>query len=82
VSLEPGTGLRPWREVIRPHDGVARGEFTASEFAADFTLSTRKATSPEYGDRSSSSLHLHQMACATCVEALRRLHGGPARARW
>ncbi|WRS29200.1 DUF499 domain-containing protein [Actinomycetaceae bacterium MB13-C1-2] len=51
VSLEPGTGLRPWREVIRPHDDVARGEFTASEFAADLHLvHTGKATSPEYGD--------------------------------
>lgn len=31
VSLDPGSGLRPWREVIRPHDDVARGAFTASE---------------------------------------------------
>lgn len=51
VSLDPGSGLRPWREVIRPHDDVARGEFTASEFAADLHLvRTGQATSPEYGD--------------------------------
>ncbi|WP_276315051.1 DUF499 domain-containing protein [Microbacterium profundi] len=51
VSLDPGSGLRPWREVIRPHDDVARGEFTASEFAADLHLvHTGQATSPEYGD--------------------------------
>lgn len=51
VSLEPGSGLSPWREVIRPHDDVARGAFTASEFAADLHLvHTGQATSPEYGD--------------------------------
>lgn len=51
VSLEPGSGLRPWREVIRPHDDVARGAFTASDFAADLHLvHTGQATSPEYGD--------------------------------
>lgn len=51
VSLDPGSGLRPWREVIRPHDDVARGAFTASEFAADLHLvHAGQATSPEYGD--------------------------------
>ncbi len=51
VSLEPGSGLKPWREVIRPHEDVARGEFTASEFAADLHLvHTGQATTPEYGD--------------------------------
>lgn len=51
VSLDPGSGLRPWREVIRPHDDVARGAFTASEFAADLHLvHTGQVTSPEYGD--------------------------------
>lgn len=43
VSLEPGSGLRPWREVIRPHDDVARGAFTASEFAADLHLEIGRA---------------------------------------
>ena len=51
ASLKPGGGLKPWREVIHPHDDVARGEFTASEFAADLHLvHTGQATSPEYGD--------------------------------
>ncbi|MFD2839079.1 DUF499 domain-containing protein [Populibacterium corticicola] len=51
VSIDQAAGLRPWREVIRPHDDVARGEFTASEFAADLHLvHTGQATSPEYGD--------------------------------
>jgi len=28
-------GLVPWREVLRPHDDVATGNFQAAEFAAD-----------------------------------------------
>ncbi|MFT4084667.1 MAG: DUF499 domain-containing protein [Nocardioides sp.] len=28
-------GLRPWREVLQPHEDVATGNFHASEFAAD-----------------------------------------------
>ncbi len=28
-------GLRPWREVIQPHDDVAQGRFSSAEFAAD-----------------------------------------------
>ena len=28
-------GLRPWREVLAPHDDVATGNFQAAEFAAD-----------------------------------------------
>lgn len=51
VSVDPGAGLRPWRDVIRPHDDVARGEFTASEFAADLHLVHTGATqSAEYSD--------------------------------
>jgi hypothetical protein len=33
-----GLGLKPWREVITPHQDVASGNFTASEFAADLYL--------------------------------------------
>ncbi|WP_282859602.1 DUF499 domain-containing protein [Pseudoclavibacter helvolus] len=51
VSTTPDAGLRPWREVIRPHDDVARGEFTASEFAADLHLvHTGQALGSEYND--------------------------------
>ena len=35
ISVDPTQGMRPWREVIRPHEDVASGRFTASEFAAD-----------------------------------------------
>jgi len=33
-----GQGLRPWREVLAPHDDVATGNFSASEFAADLHM--------------------------------------------
>ena len=43
-------GLKPWREIIRPHDDVASGTFQAAEFAADLsTVHSRKAAS-EYLD--------------------------------
>lgn len=29
------SGLKPWREVLQPHEDVATGNFAASEFAAD-----------------------------------------------
>ena len=35
ISIDPIQGMKPWREVIRPHEDVASGRFTASEFAAD-----------------------------------------------
>ena len=38
-------GLRPWREVLAPHDDVATGNFQAAEFAADLhkVAATREA---------------------------------------
>jgi predicted AAA+ superfamily ATPase len=35
VDNPEATGLKPWREVLQPHDDVATGDFAASEFAAD-----------------------------------------------
>lgn len=35
VDNPESAGLRPWREVLPPHDDVATGNFAASEFAAD-----------------------------------------------
>lgn len=35
VVRTDSAGLRPWREVLRPHHDVATGNFHASEFAAD-----------------------------------------------
>lgn len=33
-----GQGLKPWREVLEPHEDVASGNFSASEFAADLHM--------------------------------------------
>ena len=35
VDNPEATGLKPWREVLQPHNDVATGNFAASEFAAD-----------------------------------------------
>lgn len=78
VSLEPGSGLRPWREVIRPHDDVARGAFTASEFAADLHLvHTGQAMSPEYADPVEffTRTYLTEGLRELLSRALRRLNG-------
>jgi len=52
AALAPGTsGLRPWREVVRPHEDVQRGRFDASEFAADlWAVATGHAQEPEYAN--------------------------------
>jgi predicted AAA+ superfamily ATPase len=45
-----GMGLKPWREVIRPHEDVASGNFNASEFAADLYFASLGEGSREYVD--------------------------------
>lgn len=78
VSLDPGAGLKPWREVIRPHDDVARGEFTASEFAADLhVVHTQQTASPEYSDPAEffSRTYLTEGLRDLLSRSLRRLSG-------
>lgn len=43
-----GTGLKSWREVLRPHDDVATGNYSASEFAADLYMVSQNEGSQEY----------------------------------
>ena len=43
-----GAGVKPWREVLRPHDDVATGNFSASEFAADLHMVAMGEGSSEY----------------------------------
>lgn len=43
--------LRPWREVLQPHDDVATGNFHASEFAADlYKVATGGEGDSDYAD--------------------------------
>src|SRR5205807_4552894 len=46
----PAAGLKPWREVIFPHDDVARGRFALAEFAADLYQVQQGQGAAEYSD--------------------------------
>ena len=35
LVMPESAGLTPWRDILRPHDDVATGNFQAAEFAAD-----------------------------------------------
>jgi hypothetical protein len=48
VAGVEGLGLKPWREVIRPHQDVASNNFNASEFAADLYFVSKGEGSREY----------------------------------
>ncbi|MCK9923645.1 Swt1 family HEPN domain-containing protein [Frankia sp. AgPm24] len=51
VDNPEATGLRPWREVLQPHDDVATGNFHASEFAADlYKVATGGEVDFDYAD--------------------------------
>ncbi|WP_019888360.1 DUF499 domain-containing protein [Streptomyces purpureus] len=41
-------GLKPWRDVLVPHEDVARGDFNASEFAANLHQVAKGEGAPEY----------------------------------
>ncbi len=55
-ASEPGTatgavkGLRPWREIVEPHDDVAHGRFGLAEFAADLRTVRQGTGTSEYVD--------------------------------
>jgi predicted AAA+ superfamily ATPase len=49
TGMQAGTTIKPWRDVIRPHEDVIRGQFSAAEFAADlYAVAHGHATSSEY----------------------------------
>lgn len=51
VVAADGAGLRPWREVLQPHDDVASGNFQAAEFAADlFKVAQTQDAGSDYSD--------------------------------
>ena len=48
-----GQGLKPWRDVLAPHEDVATGNFSSSEFAADLhavAFGDPSDVGREYGD--------------------------------
>jgi len=50
LLTQPAAGLKPWRDVIQPHDDVARGRFALAEFAADLHQVARGDGAAEYAD--------------------------------
>ncbi|KZB87469.1 DUF499 domain-containing protein [Amycolatopsis regifaucium] len=51
VDNPEASGLKPWREVLPPHDDVATGNFHASEFAADlYKVATGGEVDLDYAD--------------------------------
>ena len=52
LNLEgmPQSGLKPWREIITPHEDVASGKYMQAEFAADLAQVYRGEGSDEYRD--------------------------------
>jgi len=50
LLTQPAAGLKPWRDVIQPHDDVARGKFALAEFAADLHQVWLGAGAAEYAD--------------------------------
>jgi len=51
-NIENGyqSGLKPWRDVIVPHNDVINGTYQQAEFAADLDQVLRGIASSEYGD--------------------------------
>jgi hypothetical protein len=50
LATQPAAGLKPWREVIQPHDDVARGRYSLAEFAADLHQVSLGEGADEYRD--------------------------------
>src|SRR5699024_8992875 len=75
------SGVTPWREVLRPHEDVASGNFHAAEFAADLAMVARGDGDPEYTDPVPffQRTYLTEGLRDLIVRAVRRL-GGDANA--
>src|SRR5579883_3453273 len=50
VQTAMDIGLRPWRDVIVPHEDVAAGRYQQAEFAADLAQVLAGKAEPEYQD--------------------------------
>jgi predicted AAA+ superfamily ATPase len=70
-------GLRPWREVVVPHEDVASGRFQQAEFAADLWQVYQGGGSDEYRDPRAffGRTYLTEGLRELLVNAMRRLRG-------
>ncbi len=80
TAIESGvTGsLKPWREVVMPHDDVASGRYQQAEFAADLWQVHLGQGTPEYRDPVEffRRTYLTESLKAMLVGAVRRLTAG------
>jgi predicted AAA+ superfamily ATPase len=70
-------GLRPWRDVLTPHPDVARGDFNASEFAADLWRVARGEGAAEYTEPEEffQRTYLTEGLAELLTKSLRRIGG-------
>ncbi|NCC25572.1 MAG: ATP-binding protein, partial [Deltaproteobacteria bacterium] len=77
IAIESGVsgGLKPWREVVTPHEDVASGRYQQAEFAADLWQVHLGEGTPEYRDPAEffRRTYLTESLKAMLVGALRRL---------
>ncbi len=50
IEGAPRAGLKPWREIIQPHEDVRTGRYQQAEFAADLHNVHHGVGGPEYTD--------------------------------
>ncbi|GAB6876734.1 Swt1 family HEPN domain-containing protein [Thermaerobacter litoralis] len=69
--------LKPWREVVSPHEDVASGRYQNAEFAADLWQVYHGGARPEYQDPAEffRRTYLTQSLKGLLVNAVRRLSG-------
>lgn len=72
------TGLPAWRDVVEPHDDVARGTFELAQFAADLRQVHQGVAGPEYGDPVEffGRTYLTRGLRYLLEQAIKRLSGG------
>ncbi len=77
LDLESPAGLKPWREVITPHEDVISRRFQQAEFAADLWQVFKGEGSDEYRDPREffRRTHLTDSLRQLLINAARRLAG-------
>ena len=77
ISVETAAGLKPWREVVEPHQDVATGEFQQAEFAADLAKVHNGSAPSEYADPGAffSRTYLTDGLRTVLIGAAKRLSG-------
>ncbi len=70
-------GLRPWREVVVPHEDVAKGDFQQAEFAADLWQVYQGGGTDEYRDPDAffGRTYLTEGLSELLVNSMKRLRG-------